>query len=107
MDLQRAREINRMCVQFVMVNEGVCDEPPAWLDGLTLRDLIDARDLVQADPGEEQPDGTRVMTLFCDDRFLAALYVAKHYPPAGNDIAILAVVGRAATVVIDRKLAES
>lgn len=76
--------------------------PPRPLDEYTLRELIDARDAVQRSNGTPGPNGTTVHAMVCDDRLLAALYVAHHYDAVdpGRDIEPIAVAGDRAVVVL-------
>jgi hypothetical protein len=82
MDIKRAREINKICCDWYMFGIGVDDrEPPGdALEGVSLKEMIEAKELVQeANKEAAVKDGSRTISCVCDDRFLAALYTAHNY----------------------------
>ncbi|HYE20127.1 MAG TPA: hypothetical protein VEA69_16895 [Tepidisphaeraceae bacterium] len=81
MTLADARAIVSDCLTHVWYREGLRDDPPASLAGYSLAQLVEANRIVRDDPGDRQPDGTTRVMMNCDDRLVAALYVATHYEP--------------------------
>ena len=68
-------------------------EPPS-IEDYTLRDLLDANDLVrELNRAEDHELGPRVIQVVCDERLIAALYVAQHYgtsaPENPEDIVVV------------------
>lgn len=88
MTLERAREIVGACVQNgVFLHLGARSGEVPSLASMTLADMVEANRLVQASNRESNtPDGVRrrIQTV-CDDRLLAALYVAHHFPGSAPD----------------------
>lgn len=85
MTSEQAHEINRACIRNGLRRFGLTAESPS-LRPYTLRQLIDARDIVAAENREtEKQPGPHRITMICDDRLLAALYVAYHYDPCEPD----------------------
>lgn len=89
MTLEQAREINRLCCGHSLWLLGVSLRPESLAD-YTLSQLVEARDLVRAQGETVDEQGRRSMALTCDDRLLAALYVAYHYPARAELIAVSA-----------------
>ena len=78
MTIERALEINAICVAHAMYREGISDgEPPPSLEGISLGDMLAATRLVERMRPRTQ--------MTCDDRLLAALYVAYNYQPCELD----------------------
>lgn len=82
MTIERAKEINSACcdyaVGWLMSRPG--QTPPDY----TLREMLAARDIMMnySEPAE---GGGKMLYTTCDDRLIAALYVAANYPPESND----------------------
>lgn len=80
---ERSLDITRACIAHVMYRHGLQEEPPPSLAEYSLRDLLDANHAVRAHNSEPRgPDGKRTIHTVCDDRLVAALYVATHYRPS-------------------------
>ncbi len=75
MDLVRAKQINEACFQHVMWGMGLTDKEPPSLEAYSLQEMLDASRLVKADNV-----GRQEVTVVCDERLIAALYVLYHYP---------------------------
>lgn len=80
MTIEEARDIVRACTAHTMYMMGVADEQPPSLEGYTLRQLLDANDMVKEADRNQSGDGPRTMQVVCADRLIAALYTAYHYP---------------------------
>ena len=70
LSIERAIEINNMCVAHVWYREGVKKELPPSLDKISLPEMLEAAKIVE---------NMRPRQMICDHRFLAALYVAYNY----------------------------
>lgn len=105
MTREEAETINGLCVAHGLYRLGVVEDRPATLAPYSLAQLIEARDIVRAENGVVKPGGGRSFHTVCDDRLLAALYVAHHYDPVdpGRDIEPVAIVGDRAVVVLRMK----
>jgi hypothetical protein len=96
MSVEKAKEIVGCMVLWMMYHMEVTNDEPPKLT-YSLRELIEANDIVKkANKDAEQTpfiDGkrSRTMSLVCDDRLIAALYTAAHYPggPAENAQSII------------------
>ena len=76
MDLNRAIEIVGICTQHVFYREGLIDKKPPSLADVSLRELIEAHDLLRVENDKPSVNGQKVIYTVCDDRLLAAIYVA-------------------------------
>src|SRR5437016_3656528 len=105
MDIERARGIVSACMAHVWYREGIATAPPPSLAGVSLRELLDANEMVGAAPAiskagcsdcgqtpgsQHRPSCHRAglvtagsqygaFMMHCDERLVAALYVAYHY----------------------------
>ncbi len=71
MTINEAQEIMSICFKHSLFCHEVIDEPPPSLAKYSLSDLLEAKGLV---------DEAKIEMMKCDDRGLAALYVAYHFP---------------------------
>lgn len=83
MDIERAKEITKACTAHFFYREGLQKEPPPSLAEYSLAEMLEAQQVIKAANGTGN-GGTS--TIFCDDRLVAALYVAYHYAadPTGD-----------------------
>lgn len=80
MTLEEALKINGETVSFCCARLMDKTPPPLSRD-YSLRELIDARDMVaQHDKESASPNGTITMHWSCDDRMIAAMYAMQNYP---------------------------
>lgn len=102
MTREEAELINGLCVEHGLFRLGVIDYRPTTLAHYSLAQLIEARDIVRAENRLVKPGGGRSFHTVCDDRLLAALYVAHHYDAVdpGRDIEPIVVAGDRAVVVL-------
>lgn len=103
MDMERARDLNSRMVTLEMISMGLGDdrEPPS-LEGIELVDLLEAVRMVANDPGEVGDDGWRSLSVHCDPRLVAALYVAANFQGSPiEDPDVVASVGRNRVLVIE------
>lgn len=70
MSLERAKEINGACIAHVYYHQGLSSQQPPSLSDYSLSETIEAAKLI------EKHD---LPVMRCDERLLAALYVAYHY----------------------------
>lgn len=102
MDLARAREITDACAAHFFQQIGFEQKHPPSLAEYSLQEMLDAHRLVRAaNDDADATDGTRTIHATCDDRYLAALYVAYHYEgshPADCE-AIATAQGRAVVLI--------
>lgn len=70
MSLERAKEINAACIAHAYHQLCLSSQPPPSLSGYSLSEIIEAAKLI------EKHD---LPVMRCDERLLAALYVAYHY----------------------------
>jgi hypothetical protein len=92
MDETQAIEITDACMEHVLFREGIRTAAPRSLANYSLRELLDANETIA--------NGTKAR-MHCDQRLVAALYVAYHYDaqdPAELDA--VALKPGAAVVVI-------
>lgn len=109
MTLDQAREIVSACCRHSYYQMGVTDEVPPSLKEYSLRELLDANDLVQRDNKSQDAIAMAALAaggkgairsqMFCADRFIAALYVLYHYRPDGDDTEAVAANGERVVVV--------
>jgi hypothetical protein len=100
MDRNQALKIVGACVEHVMYLEGAGDEPPASLAEYSLRELLEANEMIAADSLERTEAGSTTVHVHCDPRLVAALYVAYHYEPEDPPRAIIAAKDGAMVVVV-------
>ena len=80
MDLNRAIEINDACCAHAMWEIGLREEVPPSLEGYSLREMLDAVDMVKAnDENAPAENGMRRITSTCADRMIAGLYVLYNW----------------------------
>lgn len=77
MTLTRAYQIVHDCNAVYMATMGLLNFPPPSLKGYSLAEMIEAKGLVRAH--EENQPAPKTITCTCDDRLIAALYVACHW----------------------------
>lgn len=109
--IERAKALNGAMISLALEREGIgkC----AWSDVTMLReaslvDLVHAAALVKADDARRapNPDGSRSVSMVCDDRLVAAIYAFLHFalPPAhridDDDYVILKLADRGATAFL-------
>lgn len=107
MTLDRAKKIVSDCVAHVWYREALTTDPPPSLAEYTLQELLDANRLVAGPLGKERDEENKSTTvsMHCDDRLVAALYVLYHYPavdPTGGPVDVL--VANASAGVVTLKL---
>lgn len=94
---ERAREINRWMLDHSWYSMGLKDEKPPSLQEVSLEEMIEATKIVK---------GFGSPTITCDNRLIAALYVAYHYS-APKDIDSADTICEAAdgrmVVVVDKR----
>jgi hypothetical protein len=80
---KRDQDITGACVMNKMYSMGIGEglEPPPSLAEYSLQQLIDANHRVRDRNGTKNSDGSESYRMFCDDRLIAALYVAYNYEP--------------------------
>ena len=76
MTIERAKEINAMLVKNALYAEGMVVLPGHPLDGISLQDMLEATHIIT----NQEP-----LQAVCDDRLIAALYVAYNYEPSEID----------------------
>lgn len=82
MTRERAQQIVDACAAHAWYHMGIREEPPPSLQEYSLRDLLEANEMMAGEDGNfKNPDGSTNSALHCDDRLVAALYVLYHYPP--------------------------
>lgn len=89
MDFATAEKINGATLEWALYKMGIIDHQPESIKEYSLRELIEARDVVNVanDEAQKATDGPRTIHTVCDDRAIAAVYVATHYEsqPNGSD----------------------
>lgn len=104
LSVDRAEAVNATCVGAAMDDMGLesSKEPPLRLKDLSLAEMVDAVRVVREHEQRKlcDADGRRSMSVVCDDRLLAALYVATHYEPS-KFTPVVRVDGRAVAVVAE------
>ena len=97
---ERAQAIVEACIAHVWYREGISDERPPSLAEYSLRELLDANEMLA---GHETRGGDRRhISVHCDPRLVAALYVAYHYPPEDPHDCTPVAYGPESAVVIVR-----
>jgi len=94
MDLDHARAIVNACARHVLWRQGLQPDPPPSLGDYSLAELVEANHLMRANGSAN-----------CDDRLVAALYVAYHWhahEPDDDQIDPVAVSCHGAGVVVVR-----
>lgn len=76
MTKERAIEINNACCAHAWYREGLREELPPTLEGISLEDMLEATKIVE---------GLTPRQMVCDQRLLAALYVAYNYHADDQD----------------------
>lgn len=81
MTLERAIEINTAICGVQFRQMGIIDTPQPSLKDISLRDMLDAVDMVSAESDKANiPDGkTRTIHMTPDPRLVAAVYCIEHY----------------------------
>jgi len=109
MDIERAEKIVGECIAHVLFRMGVTDEPPPSLAEYSLQELIDANRRVAEENDKQPTTGRRTIRMKCDDRLIAALYVAYHYdandPADGVEPIVLLPGGKAVCVAMTKEAA--
>jgi hypothetical protein len=81
MTRERAQQIVDACAAHTWYDMGIREELPPSLQEYSLRELLDANEMMSGPVGKSQnPDGSTNTSLHCADRMVAALYVLYHYP---------------------------
>lgn len=89
MTLECAHEINRHMLDHGLLRFHLVEEK--YLVPLTdysLQDMLTATEMVRA----ANPKGAGTHTMVCDERLIAALYVAYHYPAANDPESIEPII---------------
>lgn len=90
MTIERAIEINAAICDFSFVTMGLKSSlSTKALTGLSLRQMLDAVEIVEAANSSPSIDGKRTIHIVPDQRLVAAVYCLEHYEPRSE--AILAV----------------
>ena len=91
MEIERARELARWCMESRFYAMGVRDKGPGpWPEGVTLAEMVEANRVVGEHNDRQldgDPDGdaaTRTVQVRVDDRAVAAIYVACNYQAEKN-----------------------
>ena len=94
--LPRAREIVAACTAHEYVRMGISQGPAPDLTGYTLLEMVQAQQVVRA-----ANTGSSSISMVCDDRLVAALYLAANdQDPGDPPYHPRAVVGRTAVVTV-------
>lgn len=96
----RALEVTAACVAHNLAREGLRDGELPDLSGVSLADLIEANRIVRELPGVKGENGMVSKPFNCDDRFVAALYVALHYDGDDDAQAVTPVAAAGGKLVI-------
>lgn len=82
MSLERALEITAA----ICARSWATDISPDWaqpsLAGISLREMLDARDVVDAENARPKSKGPRTIYVVPDPRLIAAVYTFEHYEPS-------------------------
>lgn len=105
MDMELAERINAACTAHFFYRERIGPKPLPHqsLKGYSLPQLLQARNMMRRKNREADPNGAMLpVALTCDDRYLAALFVACHYDEErtaeGNYGAVALAEGKAVVV---------
>lgn len=93
-EIANAKRIVNEMLTWRYTEIGLCEGDPPDLSRYSLRELLDANDMVR-DFGETvHEDGRSSIPMKCADRLIAALYAATHFPAYPQDAIESIVVGR-------------
>lgn len=94
MSLERAREINRVLTGVTFASYGLAEAPSiAELRGVSLAEMLESKALVRAANLIKDADGKQTITMTCDDRLIAAIYVLINYEPRSEAIVEIGDIG--------------
>lgn len=79
MDNARAQEINGALCSYEFYGVGISEKVPGGLEGVSLEEMIEATRIVRKIENPPDKEGMRLMTSTCDDRLIAAIYVALNW----------------------------
>lgn len=108
MDIERAKEICAAINKGAMIVMGFGGEIPKWLDDVSLAEMVEAAHMVEAMGVETQPDGSKIVTMYPDDRLVAAVYTLLNFEADDPDDGVEPIVhdGRNAALAVFRVLAQ-
>ena len=95
MDDEQARAINRLLTRVTFAAHGLTDDAPSMdeLRTISLSEMLEAKGLIEAANKVGGGNGKRTITMVCDDRLIAAIYVLAHYEPRNETIVELGDIG--------------
>lgn len=106
MTIERAHEINGCMLDHGLLRFDLVEEKDLVpLTEYSLQEMLTATQMVK----DANPKGAGTHTMVCDERLIAALYVAYHYPAANDPTSIDPIVqakdGRM-VIVVDQRCAK-